>query len=72
MVRGNRVTSYLWDREERQWQVTVDEHQADTVVVVDGFPTIGKNVTEEMVSLQAVLNIVAHAGRDMSNSVQHF
>lgn len=71
-MRGNRVTSYLWDREERQWQVTVDEHQADTVVVVDGFPTIGKNVTEEMVSLQAVLNIVAHAGRDMSNSVQHF
>jgi hypothetical protein len=67
------VTSCLWDYEERQWQVTADEYQADTVVAVDGFPMIGRHMTEEMVSLQGVaLNVVAHAGRDMSNSVQHF
>ena len=64
--------SYLWDCEERRWQVTSDECQADTVVAVDGFPRIGKNMTEETVTLQVALNIVAHAGRDMSNSVQHF
>jgi hypothetical protein len=73
MERGSRVMSYLWDYEEiRRKQVTGDEYQADTVVAVDGFPTIGKNMTEKMVSLQAALNVVGHAGRDMSNSVQHF
>ena len=66
------MTSYLWDYVERRWQVTEDDYQADTVVAVDGFPTIGRNVREEKVSLQAALNVVAHAGRDMSNSVQHF
>lgn len=64
--------SYLWDYEERQREVTADEYQADTVVVVDGFPTVGKNMSEKKVSLQAALNVVGHAGRDMSNSVQHF
>ena len=71
-MRGSRVTSYLWDYEERQRQVTADEYQADTVVAVDGFRTIGKDMTEKMVSLQAALNVVVHAGRDMSSSVQHF
>jgi hypothetical protein len=64
--------SYLWDGEERRREVSADEYQADTVVAVDGFPTIGKNMTEKMASLQAALNVVVHAGRDMSNSVQHF
>ena len=70
-MRGNRVTPYLWDYEERQRQVTADEYQAETVVAVDGLRTIGKDMTEKMVSLQAALNVVAHADRDMSNSVQH-
>ena len=65
--------SYLWDYEERRRkQVTVDEYQADTLVAVDEFRTIGKNMTEKMASLQAALNVVGHAGKDMSNSVQHF
>ena len=71
-MRGSRVTSFLSDYEERRRRVTADEHQAGTVVVVDEFPTIGESMTEKMVSLQAALNVVAHAGRDMSNSVQHF
>ena len=66
------MTSYLWDCEERRRRVTADECQADTVVVMDGFPKVGKNMTEETVSLQAALNVVVHAGRDMSNSEQHF
>jgi hypothetical protein len=69
MVKGSHVTPYLWDGEERRREVTADEY---TVVGVDGFPTIGKNMTEKMASLQAALNVVGHAGRDMSNSVQHF
>jgi hypothetical protein len=65
--------SYLWNYEERQRQVSADEYQVDIVVVVDGFPTFGKNMSEKRVSLQAALNVVVgHAGRDMSNSVQHF
>lgn len=66
------MTSYLWDYEERRRQVTADGYRADTVVAVDGFPTIGKNMKEKMISLQAALNVVAHAGRDRSNSVQRF
>ena len=64
--------SCLWDYEERQWQVNADEYQADTVVVVDGFPTFGKNTAEKRVPLQVVLDVVVHAGKDMSNNVQHF
>lgn len=39
--------SYLWDYEERQWQAIADGYQADTVVVVDGFRTFGKNMSEK-------------------------
>ena len=66
------MTSYLWGDEERRREVTADEYQADTVVAVDEFPTIGKNMTEKMASLQGALDVVAHADRDMSNSVQQF
>lgn len=66
------MRSYLWDYEERQRQVIADEYQADTVVAVDAFPTFEKNTTERKISLQGVLNVVAHVGRDMSNSEQHF
>lgn len=66
------MTSYLWDYEERQREVIADGYQADTVVVVDGFLRFGKNMMEKKISLQAALNVVEHAGKDMSNSVQHF
>lgn len=71
-MKGSRVRTCLWDYEERRRQVIADECQGDTVVAVDGFRTTGKNMSEKMVSLQAALNVVGHAGRDMSNSVQHF
>jgi len=66
------VRSYLWDYEERQRQVIADEYQADTVVVVDVFPTSEKHMTEKKIFLQAVLNVVGHVDRDMLNSAQHF
>lgn len=71
-MRESRGTPCLWDYEERRsWEVIAVEYQVDTVVAVDGFPTIEKNMTEKMVSPQAALN-VAVVGMDMSNNVQHF
>jgi len=62
--------SCLLDYEERQKQVTGDEYQVDTEVVVDVIRTFGKNMGEKKGSL--ALKVVGHGGRDMSNSVQHF